>query len=72
MKRFTRLSLGFSKKPENLEAAVAVFLAYCNFCWRSYDVNAEKTRLPAAMAAGVIDTLVSFEGLFDRVTGSAA
>ena len=32
MKRFTRLSLGFSKKLANLEAAVAMFLAYYNFC----------------------------------------
>ena len=32
MKRFTRLSLGFSKKLENLEAACAMFLAYYNFC----------------------------------------
>ena len=35
MKRFTRLSLGFSKKLENLEAAVAAFLAYYNFVWRT-------------------------------------
>jgi|GEM_PF-6297149 len=34
----TRLSLGFSKKLENLEAAVATFLAYYNYVWR--------TRLP--------------------------
>ena len=31
MKRFTRLALGFSKKIENLEAAVNLFLAYYNF-----------------------------------------
>ena len=35
MKRFTRLCLGFSKKLENLEAAVAMFLAYYNFVWRT-------------------------------------
>ena len=49
MKRFTRLSLGFFKKLENLEAACAVFLAYYNFCWRTRDVNEGRTRLPAAM-----------------------
>ena len=70
MKRFTRLSLGFSKKLENLEAACAVFLAYYNFCWRTRDANEGRTRLPAAMAAGVVDTLWSFEDLFDRVMGS--
>jgi IS1 family transposase len=31
MKRFTRLSLGFSKKLENLEEACAMFLALYNF-----------------------------------------
>jgi IS1 family transposase len=69
MKRFTRLSLGFSKKLENLEAACAMFLAYYNFVWRTYDVVAERKRLPAAMAAGVVDTLMSFEDLFDAVMG---
>jgi len=34
MKRFTILALGFSKKLANLEAAVALHLAYYNFCWR--------------------------------------
>jgi len=67
MKRFTRLSLGFSKKLENLEAACAMFLAYYNFVWRTHDVLGERTRLPAAMAAGVVDRLMSFEDLFDAV-----
>jgi len=70
MKRFTRLSLGFSKKLENLEAACAVFLAYYNYCWRTRDVVEGRTRLPAAMAAGVVDTLWSSEKLFDKVVGS--
>ena len=69
MKRFTRLSLGFSKKLENLEAACAMFLAYYNFVWRTRDVKQGRTRLPAAMAAGVVKTLWSFEDLFDRVMG---
>jgi IS1 family transposase len=69
MKRFTRLSLGFSKKLENLEAACAMFLAYYNFVWRTHDAIGERNRLPAAMAAGVVDTLMSFEDLFDAVMG---
>jgi len=69
MKRFTRLCLGFSKKLENLEAACAMFLAYYNFVWRSRDVAEGRTRLPAAMAAGVVKTLWSFEDLFDAVMG---
>ena len=72
MKRFTRLSLGFSKKLANLEAAVAGFLAYYNFCWRTHDAIQKRTRLPAAMAAGVTESLLSFEELFDRVMGNAA
>ena len=47
-----------------------MFLAYYNFCWRTRDVEAGRTRLPAAMAAGVVDTLWTFEELFDRVMGS--
>jgi IS1 family transposase len=34
MKRFTRLALGFSKKLENLAAAVALHFAHYNFCRR--------------------------------------
>jgi hypothetical protein len=70
MKRFTRLSLGFSKKLENLEAAVAMFLAYYNFCWRTRLPEERRNRLPAAMMAGVVDRLMSFEDLFDAVTTS--
>jgi len=69
MKRFTRLSLGFSKKLENLDAACAMFLAYYNFCWRTRDAENGRMRLPAAMAAGVLNTLWSFEDLFDAVMG---
>ena len=72
MKRFTRLSLGFSKKLANLEAAVAIFLAYYNFCWGTHDANAGRTRLPAAMAASVTENPMSFEDLFDAVMGNAA
>jgi IS1 family transposase len=33
LKRFTRLALGFSKKFENLEAAISLYMGYYNFCW---------------------------------------
>lgn len=69
LKRFARLSLGFSNKPENLEAACAMFLPYCNFRWRTRDVENGRPRLPAALAAGVVDRLMSVEGLFDAVMG---
>jgi len=68
MKRFTRLSLGFSKKLENLEAACAIFLAYYNFCSHTRLPENGRTRLPAAMAAGVVNILWTFEDLFDAVT----
>jgi transposase InsO family protein len=32
LRRFTRLTNGFSKKLANLKAAVAVFVAWYNFC----------------------------------------
>ena len=69
MKRFTRLSLGFSKKLENLEAACAMFLAYYNFVWRTRLPEDGRNRLPAAMMTGVVDRLMSFEDLFDAVMG---
>ena len=68
MQRFTRLSLGFSKKLENLEAACAMFLAYYNFVWRTRRPGKSgKYRVPAAMAAGVIPNLWTFNDLFKNV-----
>jgi hypothetical protein len=32
LKRFTRLSLGFSKKRDNLLAAISLYVAHYNFC----------------------------------------
>lgn len=51
-------SLGFSKKLENLENAVALFLAYYNFCWRP-----GKMRVTPAMAAGVTSSLWTIDDL---------
>ena len=39
--------------------------------WRTRDDENGRNRLPAAMLAGVVDTLMSFEDLFDAVMGSA-
>ncbi len=73
LKRFTRLSLGFSKKLANLQAACSVFFAYYNYVWRTrFDDNSGQSgrlRPTAAMMAGVTDTLWSFEDLFDAVNG---
>jgi IS1 family transposase len=71
MKRFARLSLGFSKKFERLDAACALFLAYYNFVWRTRfpdnSGRAGKLRRPAAMMAGVTDRLWSFQDLFEEL-----
>ena len=48
--RFTRLSLGFTKKLENLAAAVALHVAYYNFFRRHGSL-----RITPAMAAAVTD-----------------
>ncbi len=69
MKRFTRLSLGFSKKLENLAAAMALQVAYYNFCWRLREKGKSGRLTPTpAMQAGLVDTLWSFENLFDAIT----
>lgn len=65
IRRFTRLSLGFSKKLENLKAACAVNFAYYNFCWRP-----RTTRITPAMAAGVVNTLWNMDNLYDAATGA--
>jgi hypothetical protein len=71
MKRFTRLSLGFSKKLENHAAACAMFIAYYDFVWRTrFPDNSGrpgKLRPTAAMMAGVVDTLWSFDNFYDAV-----
>ncbi len=63
MKRFTRLALGFSKKLENLEAAVALHMAYYNFCWRP-----GKMRITPAMAAKVTDHFWTFAELMEKIS----
>jgi hypothetical protein len=50
MRRFTRLTNTFSKKLENLQAAVALHLAHYNL------IRLHKTlRVTPAMAAGMVD-----------------
>jgi IS1 family transposase len=58
MRRFTRLTNAFSKKIENLKAAVALYFAHYNF------VRIHSTlRVTPAMAAGVTDHLWSIRDL---------
>ena len=70
MKRFTRLSLGFSKKRENLAAAVALHVAYFNFCWRPRQKDgplAGRLRNTPAMEANIATTLWAMDDLYDSV-----
>jgi IS1 family transposase len=63
MRRFTRLTNGFSKKVENMKAAVSLHFAHYNF------VRIHRTlRVTPAMAAAVSDRLWSLEELVDRTT----
>jgi IS1 family transposase len=63
MRRFTRLTNGFSKKLENLKAAVALHFAHYNFV-RIHS----SLRVTPAMEAGVVDDLWSIHDLL-RVAG---
>jgi hypothetical protein len=52
MRRFTRLTNGFSKKVENLYYAEALYFMYYNFC-RIH----QTLRMTPAMKAGITDRL---------------
>jgi len=56
MRRFTRLTNAFSKKLENLEAAVTLYFAWYNFC-RIH----QTLRVTPAMAAGIANEIWSLE-----------
>jgi IS1 family transposase len=63
MRRFTRLTNAFSKKVENLQAAVSLHFAHYNY------VRVHKTlRITPAMAAGVSNRLWSMEELVEQTT----
>jgi IS1 family transposase len=62
MRRLTRLTLAFSKKRENFEAAVALHFAYYNFVKRHNTL-----RCTPAMAAGVTNDMWSVGSLLEAV-----
>jgi len=69
MRRFTRLTNAFSKKLENLTAAVSLHFMYYNFA-RPHQILTKRHGTPTtpAMAAGVADhvwTLTEIAGLLD-------
>jgi hypothetical protein len=60
MRRFTRLTNAFSKKIDNLEAAVTPHFMYYNFC------RIHKTlRVPPAMETGVANHVWSLEEIIE-------
>ena len=62
MRRFTRLTNGFSKKLDNHVHALALYFAFYNF------VRIHKTlKMSPAMAAGVTDRLWSLEDIANRI-----
>src|SRR5205814_1883899 len=58
MRRFTRLTNAFSKKLENLKAAIALHFAHYNFC-RVHS----SLRITPAMAAGISSSIWGVENL---------
>ena len=56
MRRFTRLTNGFSKKLENLEHAVALHYMHYNFC-RIH----QSLRVTPSMEAGISDHVWSLD-----------
>ena len=73
LKRLNRLTLCFSKKLENLEAAFGMFAAFYNYCWQTrLPGTSGKKRPTAAMMAGLAGHVWSFGELFDAVLKSDA
>lgn len=62
MRRFTRLTNGFSKKIENLEAAVALYFMYYNFC-RVH----QTLRVTPAMEVGVSEHVWSLGEIINLI-----
>lgn len=66
MRRFTRLTNGFSKKIENHMYAVALYFMHYNFVKEHKSLATPYPRTPA-MAAGVSDHIWTFEEIIDLV-----
>lgn len=67
MRRFTRLTNGFSKKLDNHIHALALYFAFYNFC-RIH----KSLKVTPAMAAGITDKLWSLEDIAERIEARAA
>lgn len=63
MRRFTRLTSGFSKKVENMACAIALHFMYYNFC-RIH----QTLRVTPAMEAGVTDHVWNISEINEKRT----
>ena len=61
-RRFTRLTMGFSRKLENLKHSIALSVAHWNFCWRH-----NTTKQTPAQASGLADHVWTVEELLTAV-----
>jgi IS1 family transposase len=68
MRRFTRLTNAFSKKVENLAAAVSLHFAHYNLC----RVHASLDGRTPAMAAGITDHVWTLDELIDLLVAAEA
>jgi IS1 family transposase len=68
MRRFTRLTNGFSKKAENHAHAVSLHFMHYNFCRAHITLTkAAKTKTTPAMAAGVTDHVWTVEEILEMM-----
>ncbi len=67
MRRFTRLTNGFSKKLDNHTHALALYFAFYNFC-RIH----KSLKVTPAMAGGITDKLWSLEDIAERIEARQA
>jgi hypothetical protein len=73
LKRLNRLTLCFSKKLRNLEAAFGMFAAYYNYCWQTRKPGKSGAkRCTAAMMAGLAGHVWSFDELFATILKARA
>ena len=62
-RRFTRLTLGYSKKLSNLRHSVALFVCYWNWCWKH-----NTTKQTPAQAAKLTDHAWTVQELIDAIS----
>jgi hypothetical protein len=65
MRRFTRLTNGFSKKWDNLNYMLAIFFVFYNFCRSHKSLNGATP----AMAANISKSFWTLKDLLEAATG---